>query len=54
MGDTAQESGETRIQFTTFFCAIRRSEASSDSNEVVEHGATAVKDYNSEAMEQRQ
>ena len=54
MGDAAQESGEPRLQFTTSFCAGRRSEAGSDSSEVVERGAIAVKHYNSEAMERRQ
>ena len=54
MGDAAQKSGETRIQFTTIFCAVRRSEAGSDSSEAVERGAMAVKDCSSEAMEQRQ
>ena len=53
MGDAAQESGETRIQFTTFFCAVHRSEAGSDSGEAVERGATVVKDCSSEAMERR-
>ena len=42
MGDAAQESGEPRLQFTIFFCAVRKSEAGSDSNEAVERGAMAV------------
>ena len=42
MGDAAQESGEPRLQFTIFSCAVRRSEAGSDSNEGVESEATAV------------
>ena len=54
MGDAAQDSGEPRLQFTTSFCAGRRSEAGSDSSEAVERGATAVKHCSSEAMERRQ
>ena len=42
MGDAAQESGEPRLQFTIFSCAVCRSEAGSDSNEAVESEATAV------------
>ena len=42
MGDVSQESGEPRLQFTNSFCAIRRSEACSDSNEAVERGVIAV------------
>ena len=42
MGDVSQESGEPRLQFIISFCAVRRSEACSDSNEAVERGATAV------------
>ena len=45
MGDTAQESGEPHLQFTTSFCAVRRSEASSDSNEAVEREAVTVKQW---------
>ena len=45
MGDATQESGEPRLQFTIFFCAVRKSEAGSDSNEVVERGATAVEQW---------
>ena len=45
MGDAAQESGEPRLQFTTSFCARRRSEAGSDSSEAVERGAMAVKQW---------
>ena len=56
MGDVSQESGEPRLQFTISFCAVRRSEACSDSNEAVERGAIAVKQWSdsSEAVEQQQ
>ena len=43
MGDAAQDSDEPRLQFIISFCAIRRSEASNDSNEAMELGAMAVK-----------
>ena len=54
MGDAAQESGESRLQFTISFCGVRRSEVGndcsgavkqwrdgSDGSEAVERGATA-------------
>ena len=44
-GDAAQESGEPRQEFTICFCAVRRSEAGSDSTEGVERGALAVKQW---------
>ena len=50
MGDAAQESGEPRLQFTIFFCAIRKSKAGSDSNEAVERGATAVEQWSNGAV----
>ena len=52
-GDAAQESGKPRLQFTIFFCAVRKGEAGSDSNEAVERGATAVEQWSSEALEGR-
>ena len=42
MGDVSQESGEPRLQFIISFCAVRQSEACSNSNEAVERGAMAV------------
>ena len=50
MGDVSQESGEPRLQFIISFCAVRRSEACSDSNEAVERGAAAVKQWSSGAI----
>ena len=47
MGDVSQESGEPRLQFIISFCAVRRSEACSNSKEAVERGATAVKQWSS-------
>ena len=51
MGDAAQESGESRLQFTISFCGVRRSEVGNDcsgavkqwrdGSEAVECGATA-------------
>ena len=37
-----QEEGEPRLQLTISFCAVRRSEAGSDSNEAAERGATVT------------
>ena len=56
MGDVSQESGEPRLQFIISFCAVRRSEVCSDSNEAMEHGATAVKQWSdtSGAVERQQ
>ena len=51
-GDAAQESGEPRLQFTIFFCAVRKSKAGSDNNEAVERGATAVEQWSNGVMEQ--
>ena len=48
--DAAQESGEPRLQFTIFFCAVRKGEAGSDSNEAVERGATAVEQWSNGAV----
>ena len=45
MGDATQESGEPRLQFTTSFYTICRSEVGSDSSEVVERGVAAVKQW---------
>ena len=50
MGDAAQESGEPRLQFTIFFCVVRKSEAGSDSNEAVERGAMAVEQWSNGAV----
>ena len=56
MGDVSQESGEPRLQFTISFCAVRRSKACSDSNDAVERGAIAVKQWSdsNEAVERQQ
>ena len=44
MGDAAQESGESRLQFTISFCGVRRSEVGNDCSggTAVERGATAL------------
>ena len=49
MGDVSQEAGEPRLQFTVSLYVVRRSEACSDSNEAVERGAMAVKQWSSGA-----
>ena len=36
------------------FCAVARSEVGNDSSDVVERGATVVKQWSNEALERRQ